>query len=40
MATEIARLNNGKNHSYSDVPKIELSKIDNVPYYIESIFVH
>ena len=36
-AIEVARLNNDKNSSYnSDVPKVELSKIDNLPYYIES----
>ena len=30
-AIDVARLNNT-----NDVPKIELSKIDNLPYYIES----
>ena len=37
-AIEVARINNDKTSTYNanDIPKIELSKIDNLPYYIES----
>jgi hypothetical protein len=33
-AIDVPRLNNT-----NDVPKIELSKIDNLPYYIESTII-